>query len=319
MSNTNPNPKSKNDVSSTQKGSAYERELQKIYESMLKQDLVDAKVERRVKLRDSEGRSHEIDLYWKFRRADVLHQVVVQAKDYASKIKISQLIEFHKTLELLPGQPVGLFITRTGFQKGAFDYANDHGIGLLRFRKPSDYRGSKKKPIPDIKVKAIKHIHPLRLHIDLNWINEEKERLQITEEKLEQAKRLIVDADNNMNFYDEDGHVVTDFWAAMHVLYPDIEQNPTVEDHVGRAAEFTVPTFVLTKESTIPRLKVNAITIKRIMKKSIDSFEIAADNIIRGILENLASGEVRVFNNEFRSDGSFTLFKFDTQEFRFVD
>ena len=67
-----------------------------------------------------------MDLYWKFTRAGVEHQVVVQARDWASKIKIGHMMEFHMILELLPGQPVGLFITRTGFQKGALNYANDH-------------------------------------------------------------------------------------------------------------------------------------------------------------------------------------------------
>ena len=46
----------KDNVSSAQKGSDFERDLEKVYESMLNQDLVDAKVERRAKLKDSEGR-----------------------------------------------------------------------------------------------------------------------------------------------------------------------------------------------------------------------------------------------------------------------
>ncbi|MGA3360172.1 MAG: restriction endonuclease [Halobacteriota archaeon] len=306
-------PKNKADVSSTQKGLDYEDDLQKVYESMLKQKLVDAKVEKRVNLIDSEGGSHEIDLYWKFTLGSVQHQVAVQARNYASKIKKGDLIEFHKILELLPGQPVGLFITRTGYQSGALEYADKHGITLLTFRKPSDY-GPEKKPVPDViatlTVTETQYNCSVTLHLDLDSINKEKQR-PITEEDLELAKSLVEGNKNNLDFYDEEGRVVNDFQRVKRILYPELARNPYVEDLVGRTFEFATPTFVLTREPKIPQLKINAITIKRIGKKSSYELEITADSIIKGILEELKTGNktgnVYVFNNQFKSDGSFTF------------
>jgi hypothetical protein len=58
---------------------------------------------------------------------------VVHAKDWASKIKLGELIKFHKILELLPGQPVGLFITRTGYKKSAAIMQTFMESNYLRF------------------------------------------------------------------------------------------------------------------------------------------------------------------------------------------
>jgi hypothetical protein len=309
MSNRH-NPRNKADSSSYEKGSDFERDLQKVYESMLKQDLVDADVERRIKLRDGEGRLHEIDLCWTFRRAGVRHQVVVQAKDWASKIKLGELIKFHGILGLLPGQPVGLFITRTGYQKGAFEYASDHGIGLLTFRKPSDYQPEKKPEgvvFATITVEQIEYVNQSTLYFDLDVIYKETLR-PLTKEESERAQALLknnIALENDLNFYDEEGRLEANFQDVLYTLYPELARNPRVEDLAGRTHKFATPTFVLTGETTIPRLKVNAITIKRVGEKS--TYRLAADSIVKGILENLITGEVQVFNNEFKAGGPFTI------------
>jgi hypothetical protein len=306
------NPRNGAGASSYEKGSDFERDLQKVYESMLKQELADAKVERRLNLIDSSGRLHEIDLYWTFTLAGVQHKVVVQAKDWATKIPLGELIKFHKILELLPGQPRGLFITRTGFQKGAFDYANDHGIGLLTFRKPSDYQPGKKPEgiiFATITAERIEYVYRSALHFDLDAINKEKQR-PVAREELEQATGLLKDniaLENNLAFYDEEGRVVANFQDSLHILYPELARNPQLEDLTGRTFEFAAPTFVLTRQSNIPRLKVDAITIARVGERVTDRLEVTADSVVKGILEDLITGQVQVFNNEFKAGGPITI------------
>jgi len=279
---------------------------------MLKQDLVDANVERRIKLRDSEGRLNEIDLYWTFTRAGVRHQVVVQAKNWTSKIEKGELIKFHKILELLPGQPIGLFITRTGYQKGAFEYASDHGIGLLTFRKPSDYQPEKKPEgvvFATITMEQIEYVNQSTLYFDLDAIYKETQR-PLTKEESERAYGLLknnIALENDLDFYDEEGRVAADFQDILHTLYPEVARNPQVEDPAGRTFEFATPTFVRTRDTTIPRLKVNAITIKRVGEKLTHRLEVTADSVVKGILENLITGNVQVFNIEFKAGGPFTI------------
>ncbi len=64
--------KNEANVSTTKKGTNYELMVQKIYESMLEQDAVDAVVETKKKLKVTDSsRPVEVDLYWEFKRAGV--------------------------------------------------------------------------------------------------------------------------------------------------------------------------------------------------------------------------------------------------------
>ena len=64
-----------------------------------------------------------------------------EAKDWQSPVKKGQLIEFKGILDDLPGQPRGVFVTRTGYQQGAKDFAAAQGIILYELDelpKPPD-------------------------------------------------------------------------------------------------------------------------------------------------------------------------------------
>jgi hypothetical protein len=54
----------------------------------------------------------------------------VQAKDWKTAVKKSDVAEFWAILNDLPGQPRGIMIARSGFQKGAVTFAKAHGIAL---------------------------------------------------------------------------------------------------------------------------------------------------------------------------------------------
>jgi len=79
---------------------------------------------------------HQIDVMWEFEMAGVFHQVVVQAKDWKSRVKKEQVLTFKSVLDDLPGQPRGIMVTRGGYQAGAKFYAREHGIELYELRSP---------------------------------------------------------------------------------------------------------------------------------------------------------------------------------------
>jgi hypothetical protein len=75
-------------------------------------------------------------LCWKFEKGGIPYEAIVQAKDWQSRVKLGQLLEFKGVLDDLPGQPRGIFVTRSGYQRGAKEFAATHGIILYELDEP---------------------------------------------------------------------------------------------------------------------------------------------------------------------------------------
>jgi hypothetical protein len=96
-------------------GRSYEFVTQGIF-----QLLVDLDSPRRISLQrnvilQGKVRPHQIDVYWKFEMGGVEYQIIVQAKDWSRPVEQDKLICFKGVLDDLPGQPRGIFITRSGY------------------------------------------------------------------------------------------------------------------------------------------------------------------------------------------------------------
>jgi hypothetical protein len=114
---------------------SYENLTQVIFQSIIDQkQFPNLKVERNVVLQGKET-SHQIDIYWQFEVGGVPHEVIVQVKDWGKPVDQGQLLLFKGVLDDLPGQPKGVFVTRSGYQLGAKDYALAHGIVLYELKE----------------------------------------------------------------------------------------------------------------------------------------------------------------------------------------
>ena len=65
-------------------------------------------------------------------------KVIVQAKDWQHRVEQVHLLAFRQVLDDLPGQPRGIFVTRTGYQSGAKEFALAHGILLYELKEADD-------------------------------------------------------------------------------------------------------------------------------------------------------------------------------------
>src|ERR1017187_8716700 len=116
-------------------GKSYENLTQAIFQSILAQtELRNVDVKRDVVLKGKET-SHQIDIYWKFEIGEVQYETIVQAKDWGKRVDQGALLQFKSVLNDLPGQPKGIFVTRTGYQKSAKKYALARGILLYELRE----------------------------------------------------------------------------------------------------------------------------------------------------------------------------------------
>lgn len=111
-------------------GLSYELLVQGIFQAINDQEEVTNLIVERNKILQGKTTPHQIDVYWKFEKAGITYETIVQAKDLQSPVKKGQLIEFKGVLDDLPGQPRGIFVTRSGYQKSAKTVAIRNGIIL---------------------------------------------------------------------------------------------------------------------------------------------------------------------------------------------
>jgi Restriction endonuclease len=94
-------------------------------------------VERDVILQSTLG-PHQIDLCLRFELGGVEYQTIVQTKNWSKPVDKFQLLGFKQILDDLPGQPRGIFVTRSGYQSGAKEVALKLGILLYELMEAED-------------------------------------------------------------------------------------------------------------------------------------------------------------------------------------
>jgi Restriction endonuclease len=114
-------------------GIPYEQVTQAIFNQIVNMDPKDVRTIEVLHNAALQGKTltHHIDVYWKFEVGGLVYQTIVQAKDWESKIKQGHMLEFKGVLDDIPGQPRGIYVTRSGYQRGARRFADACGIDLF--------------------------------------------------------------------------------------------------------------------------------------------------------------------------------------------
>lgn len=146
-------------------GKPYEELTERVFKRLLAtQSGVVANVQRDVLL---EGRStkHQIDVTFEFTAGPISYRTIVQCKDWGSPVKQDQILAFNSVLNDIPGQPRGIVVARSGFQRGARNVADHHGIKLYELRESSDedWDGLIRELVIDMHIRTprFKNVRPL--------------------------------------------------------------------------------------------------------------------------------------------------------------
>jgi hypothetical protein len=119
-------------------GKDYELLTRQIFDRLVAQDGLCTGVRQNVVVQGKSGNDHQIDVTFTFSAAGVEYQTIIQCKDWSSAVKQEQVLAFRSVLEDIPGQPRGIIVSKSGFQQGARDYAEHHGIKLYELREVRD-------------------------------------------------------------------------------------------------------------------------------------------------------------------------------------
>jgi hypothetical protein len=298
-------------------GIPYEVLVQQIFQDLLD----DAEADRTVDVRHNvtlQGitASHQIDVYWEFEHAGIVHKVIVQVKDWNKRVDQGELLKFKSVLEDLPGQPRGVVVTRKGYQSGAGEFARAHDILLFEL----DECGPKSRsPVTlttlgyahgEVLGKLDKEGRPLGLllrvtpfepqidkpifEVDPAWLRD----LSAEVAEVLIGKRIDSATPADISFYDESGNVVGNLHAIYKETVDDMEKKGETEVR-KLLLRFSAPTFIATGLQVVPRMKISALSANISIKhgEPVDSpFEVP--NMVTFILRNLSTGNTRLVQRQ---------------------
>ena len=259
-------------------GIPYELLTKRIFQDILDQsDVKTIKVEHNVILQ-GKAANHQIDVYWKFELNGIEYETVVQAKDWNQTVNQGELLKFKAVLDDLPGSPVGIFVTRTGYQSGASDYAKSQGIKLYELREPTDndFEGR----IKEIHVRMnfrIPQVSQEQPVLDVEWAKAEKKRHNLSDEDLTVQLGGMA---NEIYFKDSKGNPKLSFHDASNQLVDqatadanaeaaaDETERQTVRDMLPALAALSVPGAMTNAEQS-QAIHQLARAVRRLIRDSI--------------------------------------------------
>lgn len=271
-------------------GISYELLTKRIFQDILDQSAVKTiSVEHNVPL-TGKSASHQIDVYWKFELNGISYETVVQAKDWNQAVSQGALLQFKAVLDDLPGSPVGIFVTRTGYQSGARDYAATHGIKLYELREPTD--NDLEGRIKEIHVQMhiqIPQISQQQPVVDVAWIKAEKARLSLTNDEI--TIQLEGSADK-IFFKNDEGRPMISFYEVMQRLVP----KATTEEAL-LSLTFDTPLFVDTQSPEMPLVRCVGFQAKVRILEEIREMFFEVKDTVAFILKNVLTGDIETFKN----------------------
>ena len=118
------------------KSTDFELFAQRVYQALVNNTVLKSvKVQHDVKKTGKSGCEHQIDVYWEYEVAGVLHKVAIECKNYKSSVPIGKVRDFFGVLQDIGGIS-GVMVSSVGYQDGAKKYANHYGISLKTLRHP---------------------------------------------------------------------------------------------------------------------------------------------------------------------------------------
>ncbi len=261
-------------------GKQYESLVENVFVQLMEQDNVQNLIIEKNKVLQGKTTTHEIDVFWEFMIGGIKYSTIIQAKDWASKVPQGEMLKLKAILEDLPGQPRGIFVTKTGYQLGALDVATANGIILYELREPTerDWEGriktivvNIKAYIPDIKVEII---------TDESWIQSELNRLNQSELSLR-----VSGMENEIYIKEEDGSN----WKSIQDV-KDEEQKKIGMQKVESKVIFIDmdrPRFLETDDSEFPRVKLKSLKVTLSTGVFEDTIEMDGSTMVGFILRNL--------------------------------
>jgi hypothetical protein len=225
---------------------------------------------------------HQIDLYWSFVQGEIVYTTIVQVKNWKTPVTQGELLKFKAVLDDLPGQPRGIFVTRSGYQSGAKEVAAREGILLYELQPLS-----KTDPNKDINVgfiefsfSTVEH-NNVRVVPDADWLRQNGIKLSNVKTNT-----------NQIVFYDESGNELQNLTN----LLRDYNDQPKLEAATEVFHEFEQPTFCKSADNKFPFHKVLGVRLVLEPKEWSETVPALGPDIVGFILKNVNDNSIQKFD-----------------------
>lgn len=271
-------------------GIKYEKLVQGIFNAILNQESVtNIKVEHDVKVQGKTTK-HQIDVYWEFKQGGITYKTIVQCKDWNNPVIKGELLKFSRILEDIPGQPRGVFVTKTGYQKGAKEVAIADGIILYELRglTDKDWGGN----IREININMIlkKPNVVIKPIVDIEWC-----KTKLREKGLNSYSLSI--NDNSHRIVDENNNLID-----IEPIKENLIQRVIKEDkEQQREYLFDSNVFLLIDNGMLDKIKILGVKIIVNFISSSDQIKINFDEIIKFILKNVINKDIKYFDKNLKT------------------
>ncbi len=266
-------------------GKEYEKLTQYIFDQIVNQQQVNTiEVQHDVVLQ-GKSTTHQIDVYWRFEVGGEEYSTIVQAKDWKNKVPQKEMLAFNDIIRDLPYGTKGIFVSQSGYQKGAIEVAKANGITIYELRPPksSDWAGYIKTVNISIQAKYPVY-EDIEISIDEEWL---KEHAEIT---IKNRLRFCCAGEDYL--YDEHNVPYITFKELIEFL---INQNPDDVKYVEHV--FDEDTFAVIGNKYV---KIKSIKGNFGYSFSTDSIVIDAEDFVGAILKNVVSGDSKMFDKQYR-------------------
>jgi hypothetical protein len=271
-------------------GTEYEKLVQGIFNAILNQESVDnIKAEHNLEVQGKTTK-HQIDVYWEFEHGGITYKTIVECKYWKNPVNKGELLKFSQILQDIPGQPRGVFVTKTGYQKGAKEVAIANGIILYELREltDKDWDGS----IREININLILKkpnviIKPI---VDVEWC---KTKLR---EKGHNSLSLHI-SENRHRIVDENNNTID-----IESIIESLIQRAIKEDkEQQREHLFDSNAFLLIDNEILDKIKIIGVEIIVNLMRSSDQIKIKFDEMIKFILKNVINKDIKYFDKNLKT------------------
>lgn len=224
--------------------------------------------------------SHQIDVYWKFALGGISYRTIIQAKDWATKVKKAQMLTFKGVLDDMPYGTKGIFITKTGYQPGAIEVATANGIPIYTFRPAAEENWAGQVPVIRAALRVrTPFYHQPKFHMPRDWAKEHPQLAKMAQ-KLD-PRSLIVD------------EAAGEQWTVAQLISAACDQCGTPPKEYAK--EFR--SAYIQPYQTHYKIKIEEFTGFFGYQTNYDNtFQIQVDQLVGYILRDATGGKVELFD-----------------------
>ena len=274
-------------------GIPYEKITRNIFQAIMNENSVNTiNVQQDVSLQSiiAPKVKHQVDVYWEFQQGGIIYRNILLCKDWKTKVKKEAIMALQKTLEDVAGQPRGIYVSASGFQRSAKEWAKANGIILYELRPPiegevDDFRFelSLLQPVID----------DVNVDPDLEWITNECIKIGINEDAIYQR---FQSNPLELDFYNEEGEKSIS-WG--DILDGCINNLTVAVPSFRIIYPFTEPTFLRLPYLPI-RIKVDRLDIKMHVNEKVAKFNFSGQALVQYILKNVLEENYRKIGHEHK-------------------